>query len=267
MTIPDAGDLSGPDGCRLGYRRHGAEGGEVLVLLHSLGASGEMWDECLPRLTDAFCVIVPDTRGHGSSDASASASVEQWVGDLNTVLDAVGAEDVLLAGVSMGGIQALAYAAAYPSRVRGLVVANSFAALPPETAQARIAGFTEQARASSMQEVAESYVADTFEPPAPAGADAVRHAMAGMDSDTFIATVEACFGVQLTDRLADVKAPTLVLWGDRDTKTPRPLSETMVDLLPQATLGVVPDAGHLSNVDNPERFAAELRRFSRTLGA
>jgi 3-oxoadipate enol-lactonase len=267
MTLPHIRYVTAPDGCQLAYRDLGTEGTEVLVLLHSLGADGQMWDECLSLLTGTFRVIVPDTRGHGSSGASASTSVEQWVVDLAAILDATEAEDVLLAGVSMGGIQALAFAAAHPGRVRGLVVADSFAALPTETASAKIAAFTEQARTTPMHEVAEQYAADTFQTPPPVGARAVRRAMASMDPDSFIAAVAACFGVQISDRLPDIKAPTRVLLGDRDTKTPQPLSEAMVALLPQAALHLVPDAGHLSNVDNPERFAAQLREFSEEVGS
>jgi pimeloyl-ACP methyl ester carboxylesterase len=75
------------------------------------------------------------------------------------------------------------------------------------------------------------------------------------------ASVEACFGVDIRDDLAAVHAPTLVLWGDRDTKTPRPLSEQIARGITGATLQTVPDAGHLSNVDHPAAFAALVEAF------
>jgi len=267
MTFPDPRYVTAPDGCRLAYRDVGVAGGEVLVLLHSLGVDGTMWEPCAARLTDSFRVIVPDSRGHGASGPSPQTSVGLWAEDIATVLDHAGARNSLVAGVSMGGIQALAYAAAYPGSLRGLVVADSFASLPAEIAMAKIASFTAQARTTPMAEVAAAYVADTLLEPVSPAADAVRRAMAGVDADSFAAAVDACFGVQIDDRLSDVTVPVRVLWGEHDAKTPRTLSESIVRQLELATLDVVPGAGHLSNVDNPAGFATELREFSGALRA
>jgi 3-oxoadipate enol-lactonase len=95
----------------------------------------------------------------------------------------------------------------------------------------------------------------------------VRRSIAAMDPASYGAAVAACFSVQVTDRLAQVEAPTLVLWGDRDTKTPRTLSEVIADGIDGAVLRVVPDAGHLSNIDNPDAFAAAVIGFSAESGA
>lgn len=267
MTFSETRQATARDGCRLAYRDIGVADGEVVVLLHSLGADGTMWEPCAARLNDSFRVIVPDSRGHGVSGTASQTSVDQWVEDIATVMDDAGVQDALLAGVSMGGIQALAYAAAFPGTLRGVVVADSFASLPAEIAAAKIASFTDQARTMPMTEVAANYVADTFREPVPPAADAVRRAMAGLDADSFLAAVEACFGAQIDDRLPDIKAPARVLWGEHDAKTPRALSESITQQLPEATLHVIPGAGHLSNVDNPDVFATELRDFSAVLGA
>jgi pimeloyl-ACP methyl ester carboxylesterase len=95
----------------------------------------------------------------------------------------------------------------------------------------------------------------------------VRRAIAAMDPDSYVAAVAACFGVQVTDRLSQVEAPTLVLWGDRDAKTPRALSEEIAEGIDGAVLQVLPDAGHLSNIDNPDAFAAAVIGFSAESGA
>ncbi|MFF5992782.1 alpha/beta fold hydrolase [Prauserella flavalba] len=267
MTFTEIRQVTAPDGCRLAYRDLDADHSGAVVLLHSLGADGTMWEPCAERLTDCFRVIIPDSRGHGASGRAPRTSVDQWAEDIATVLHHAGVQDALLAGVSMGGIQALAYAAAYPGTLCGLVVADSFASLPVEIAAAKIASFTDQAHTTSMAEVAATYVADTFREPVPSAGDAVRHAMAGLDAEDFVAAVEACFGAQLDDRLSDVKEPVRVLWGERDGKTPRALSESIVRQLPEATLRVIPGAGHLSNVDNPDVFATELREFKAALRA
>lgn len=253
------------DQTTLGYRdldwAHDDPGCPV-VLLHSLGADGHMWDACLPALTRRHRVLVPDARGHGRSGPAATATVEQWVQDLDTILTDAGTGPVLLAGVSMGGIQALAYAATHPDRVLALVVADSFAELETAVAQAKIAALAGQASSVPMPAVADQYIADTFRAPPPEGAQAVHRALAGMDPTSYAAAVRACFGVNITGLLQQVKAPTRVLWGDRDTKTPRALSEQIADRVPDADLRVIPNAGHLSNVDNPAAFVAELLQLA-----
>lgn len=249
------------DGACIAYEDHGSAEFGTLVLLHSLGADGRMWDGCLESLVRDHRVIVPDARGHGASSPAPAASVEEWVDDLEDVLDAAEVDSAVLVGVSLGGIQALSFGAAHPDRVAGLVVADSFAALAPEVAQAKIDYLCDQARRQSMEEVAARYVEETFERPYPAGAEAVRHACAAMDPASYLAAVEACFGAQIVDRLKQVIAPTLVLWGDRDAKTPRALSEQIVAGVKDARLAVIPEAGHLSNVDNPAAFVDELNGF------
>lgn len=244
------------DGHRLGF--YEIPDGAPLVLLHSLGADGTMWADVVRNLPDGYRVIAPDTRGHGSSGPGATANVGQWVDDLEDVLTAAGIDSAVLAGVSMGGIQALAFAAQHPHRVRALVIADSFAELNAATVQAKVDTLAGHARTAAMTDVADQYLRDTFVEPVPAGAERVRRALAAMDAESYITAVRVTFSARITDRLPLVKAPTHVLWGERDDKTPRALSEQIVSAIPDAVFTVIPDAGHLSNIDNPEAFATAL---------
>ncbi|UYM05497.1 alpha/beta fold hydrolase [Solicola gregarius] len=260
MTVEEAGRSTE---YALAYREYGEPAQPTMVLLHSLGTDGRMWHDCIDAFVKAHRVVVPDCRGHGLSDASPDASVEHWVNDLHGLLQKIDGYPVLLVGVSLGGIQAIAFAAMHPALVSGIVVADSFASLPRDISEAKIRTLVERATSAPMHVVADEYIADTFESPVPAGAESVRRAIAEMDAASYIAAVRACFGVDIDDELARVQAPTLVLWGDRDNKTPRPLSERLVDGISQAELQVVPDSGHLSNVDNPTAFAHFVSSFSR----
>lgn len=247
---------------RLAYRAAGPRSAPALVLLHSLGTDGRMWQAQAAGLAGDYRLIIPDTRGHGQSDWEGPVSIGSWVGDLRRVLDHAEIAAAWLAGVSMGGVQAMAFAAEHPARVAGLVIADSFAELEPATAAAKISALTAQAGQLGMAGLADAYVADTITTDRRSpGAAAVRDAIASMPAEAYVASVRTCFGSKLGRCLPGIAAPALVLWGERDAKTPRALSERLAAGIPGARLEVIPGAGHLSNVDNPAAFTAAVRRF------
>ncbi|GLZ02877.1 3-oxoadipate enol-lactonase [Actinomadura sp. NBRC 104412] len=256
----------------LSYLDLGPRSAEAVVLLHSLGADGRMWRQQAAVLSERRRVLVPDSRGHGASgwDERVPADGEwpsAWADDLDRVLDDARVGRAALVGVSLGGIQAIAYASSRPERVSGIVVADGFTELEPAVTEARIAALAGRAREQGMAALADSYVADTFtRTPPPDGAEAVRKAIAGMDADRYAAVCAGCFGVRITDRLAAVRAPALVLWGERDAKTPRPLSERIAAGIRGAELRTVPEAGHLSNLENPAEFTRLVEGFLDRIG-
>lgn len=237
--------------------------GTPVVLLHSLGADRTMWQPCRAGLARHRLIAV-DSAGHGQSVGLAAGAIDldRWMSDLDTLLSGEpSAASVVLVGVSMGGIQALAYAARRPDRVAAVVVADSFAALPRAVAETKIADQRRLVTEMTMASVAEAYVTATFANPTSAGAELVRRSLSAMDRCDFLASVRAAFDVDIVSSLPHVQAPTLVLWGDRDTKTPRELSESIAAGVPDARLQEIPDAGHLSNLDNPEAFARAVDDF------
>jgi 3-oxoadipate enol-lactonase len=210
---------------------------------------------------------MPEARGHGDSEWAPPLTLDAWVADLDRVLDAAGVERVVLAGLSMGGVQALAYALEHPERVRGLVLADTFAELDPDVAAAKVAQLAGTAETAGMAALAEAYVAETFT--RPVSTDRVRwvrDAIAAMTPAAYVASARACFGARLADRLTEVGLPTLVLWGTRDAKTPRALSEKLADGIAGAVLVEVPEAGHLANLESPRAFTEALDAFAGAPG-
>jgi 3-oxoadipate enol-lactonase len=246
----------------IGYLDAGPRSAPAIVLLHSLGADHRLWQAQVGPLAAEYRVIAPDSRGHGRSAWAGPLTVEDWVDDLDRVLDHSGVRHPVLAGVSMGGVQALAFAASRPGQARALIVADSFAELNADAARAKTSAFVTRARAGGMAGFAEWYLASTFTAdPLPPAAEVVRDAISGMEQEAFVASAEACFGIRLGDALGRIQAPTLVLWGDRDAKTPRELSEYIAARIAGAEFGVVPDAGHLANTENPGEFTRLVTGF------
>jgi len=246
----------------LAYVDSGGQAGHAVVLLHSLGTDHRVWADCAVALAADHRVLVPDSRGHGESQWAAPLTVEEWVADLDRVLDHAAVRSAALVGVSLGGVQGIAYTAGHAERVTALVVADSFAELEPAVAQAKATGLADRARNDGMADLADFYVTSTFTvDPLPAAAETVRTAIASMSPDAYVASTETCFGARLGSALSRIDLPTLVMWGERDEKTPRALSEHIVRDVPGAAFAVVPRVGHLSNAENPEVFTGLVREF------
>ena len=245
----------GAGGPALAYADRGPRSGAAVVLLHSLGTDHRIWRPQLDALASRHRVVAADSRGHGGSGWRPGLSIDGWVDDLTRLLDHAGVRTATLVGLSMGGIQALGFALRHPDRTAGLILADTFAELAPDAARAKIAAMSGAASELGMRAYADRYVADTFTSAPPvADAEVVREAIAAMALEPYLASVRTCFGARLASRLPEVTAPALVLWGERDAKTPRELSERLAAGIPGASLRALPDAGHLSSLENPKAF-------------
>ena len=112
------------NGIRLAYDRRGK--GRPLVLLHGYPLDHRLWDEVVPLLEDQFDLILPDLRGFGgSSTVDAFYTMEDIASDIAGLLDFLGIQKTAIAGHSMGGYVALAFARLYPERVTGLGLVSS----------------------------------------------------------------------------------------------------------------------------------------------
>src|SRR5579883_129785 len=109
------------DGCQLSYRIYPNSQKPRVALIHSLGLAGAMWDQVIARLAESAQILVYDCRGHGKSERRPGPyTVELFAEDLAKLFDAVGWSSAVIAGCSMGGCVAQAFAGKYPERVQGL---------------------------------------------------------------------------------------------------------------------------------------------------
>jgi pimeloyl-ACP methyl ester carboxylesterase len=100
--------------------------GPIVVLVHGIGSSGDSWRDLIPALGQHFTPVTMDLRGHGASGKPASGYLyDDYVSDLDRVLDALGLDAPLLVGHSLGGIVTLWWAARHPDRAKGIVVVDS----------------------------------------------------------------------------------------------------------------------------------------------
>lgn len=234
-----------------------------IVLLHSLGTDATLWHHQIRLFERIGPPLAPESRGHGAEPWPGTAGIDEWVADLHAVIGPLG--PVHLVGLSMGGMQAIAYAANHPDCVRSLVVANAFAYLPEEIAERRIADAVEAIDAHGMDAYAHTYLEQTLTTTlARSDYGKLHAAIASMSPEAYQGSARATFLGDVRPFLPSIECPTLVLTGDQDQKTPMSSAELIASGIRGARVEVVERAGHLSCIENPFAFNREVVQFIRT---
>ena len=256
-------------GGTLAYRRAGA--GPPLLLLHGGWSDGREWQSQLDSLSDEFDVLAWDAPGCGrSADPAGAVTIEDYADAVAGLIDSLGLGSVHLCGLSFGGGLALAVYRHHPQVVRSLVLVSAYAgwkgSLPPEEVAARL----ERLRSELGRPPAEwidGYLPGFFARPMPADVITfVRSIMLDVRSVGTDAMLSAFADADLRAVLPTVAVPTLVLHGSADVRAPRPVADGLAMGIPGARLVVLPDVGHVINLEAPEAFDAEVRSFLRTVG-
>lgn len=252
-------------GVRLNVLDEGA--GQAVVFLHGLGGCWHDWDPQVESFRGDFRVVVIEHRGHGRSDrVPGPYSTDQLAADALAACRDLGIDHAYVVGLSMGGMIAHKLAVAAPEFVDALVLCDTFwKSGTGGRAGMRIAA--DAVRAGGMGALTELL--------GPAAGEVIDAAVAGMsvaqrnnlrdasgnDPACWAWAAEAVIAHDMTDDKGDVRAPALVLWGADDTTVNPKLAQPLADAVRADRCVVIDGAGHVCNIDRPEVFDAELRRF------
>lgn len=255
------------NGTKIKYTDTGGSGTPV-VLLHAFPFDSSMWQPQLESLSERFRFVVPDLKGFGDSDAPddrASYSMDGYADDVKALVDDLGLDRFVLAGLSMGGYIALAYMRKYADGVAGLVLADTRAeADPPEGKEKRSNQqnlVSEEGTSGLIETLTGALLAEETRTNKP---DVVKKAQAAMDNPPagFIGALEAMKNrIDSTDSLAKIAVPTLVIVGENDAVTPPEAARKLHEHIGGSELVVIPGAGHISNMEAPEAFNGALGEF------
>jgi len=247
------------------YTLDGPADAPVVTLSHSLAASLEMWEPQLPALTQHFRVLRYDTRGHGGSEVPPGAySLSMLAGDVRALLAALGIARTHFVGLSMGGMIGQTIALEHPEILDRLVLADTASRIPPESGplwEERIASVERHGLAAHADETIGRWFTAPFIADSPGLVDGIRMLIRTTAPQGFIGCSRAIQGLNHTDRLGEIEAPTLIVVGADDLGTPVALSEVMRDRIPGSKLVVLESAAHLSNIEQAERFNEAITSF------
>jgi 3-oxoadipate enol-lactonase len=253
------------NGINIYYELSGKKNAPVVVLGHSLACSQVMWWPQLELLETHFQVLRYDTRGHGQTDAPPGAyALDQLVADAMGMLDALKLDPVHWVGLSMGGMIGQGVALGHPHRLSSLVLADTAAVIPAEAQpvwQERI----DAAVSGGMQAVAESTLERWFTPTyleqnGPE-IERIRQQILATPVAGYVGCSEAIRRLNYLDRLDTVEARTLIMVGADDPGTPVAASEAMHAQIKNSQLVVIPQAAHLSNIEQADVFNDQLMVF------
>ena len=248
---------------KLQYYQHG-NGSEALVLVHGNISSGRMWHLTMEQMDPArFRVIALNNRGAGDSQRSPSEdayTVESFARDLHNVVEALGLDNLTLAGHSLGGATVTEYALNHHSRLKGLVLLNSLPLDGPPLPEGWDESIREQFRTGTLPGGDTGFYA-------PHVTEEFKQAVLG---DIARNPIERALGsrrsmsqIRLRERLKEIRVPTLVVGSDLDTTVG--VHNILADFLalPEDSrhLHIFHGIGHSPNVEIPQRLAGLLTRF------
>ena len=249
----------------INYELTGKQGTPVVMLSHSLACSLVMWQPQMAVLESDFQVLRFDTRGHGDSDAPEGAyTLEQLTADAVSLLDALNIETVHYVGLSMGGMIGQCLALNYGDRLKSLALCDTAAIMPEETQpiwQQRIDAAARSGMVGQVDETLERWFRPEYLQQNPPEVEMIRRQILATPVAGYIGCCEAIRRLNYLERLPEIKLPTLVIVGEEDPGTPVAASKAMHAQIAGSKLVILPQARHLSNIEQAEAFNHGLLEF------
>lgn len=246
----------------------GSPAGVPVLLIHGHPFNRSMWRPQVEALVDAgYRVIVPDLRGYGESTVVPGKTLlSDFARDLAELLDRLGVERAVVAGLSMGGQIAMEMQRSHPGRVAALVLADTSPAAETEEGRAFRNALADRLPAEGMDGYATQVIDRMIAPHHVTGLPEVAGHVLGMMRGTDPAGAAAALRGRAErpdyrPTLEAVRVPTLVMVGADDTYTPVEEARLIHGLVTGSSLDVIDDAAHLPNLEQPERFNAALLAF------
>jgi 3-oxoadipate enol-lactonase len=240
--------------------------GQQVVLLHAFPLSADMWQQQLDLVPHGVRLIAPDFRGLGESAGPPATSVDDHAEDVLALLRHLNIERAVIGGLSMGGYVAFALYRRAAQRFRALILADTQAAADTDQARAARVTLQQNVRDKGAAAAADAMIPKLLRPQSPA-TDRVREIILSNDANRAEGIINAIETLKTrpdsTATLALISCPTLIIVGADDTVTPVAIADTMRERIQTAavTQVVIPDAAHLSNLEQPQAFNQALWEF------
>lgn len=256
------------NGGNIHYMDAGVPAGVPVVFLHGFPFSHEMWKSQMDQAAGAgFRAIAYDIRGHGQSDVGdGQYTIEGHVDDLIALLDHLRISRAILVGLSMGGYIVLRALQRNPDRVLAAALCDTRSGSDSDETRVKRAVSLSQVKKTGSATFADGFVKAVFAEHSftdnPAAVAFIRNIIAHTTPLSIAGTLLALAArTDTTSALSSVSVPTLILVGEKDVTTPPADSRLMHEKIRGSEFHIVPNAAHMSNLENPVFFNEKLMDF------
>lgn len=243
----------------------------TVVFIHAFPLNHKMWEAQTSALSAQTRTIAYDLSGFGQSAANeGGCTIEFFVDDLILLLDSLQLNKVVVCGLSMGGYVALRALERHPERFGGLVLCDTRSEADSDAAKIKRSQAIKDLTEKGIEAFANGFVqnacsAKTREQNPKLIAQIQNWITANSPQSLSASLIAMAARTDTTASLANIKVPTLILVGEDDTITPLAASVSMQEKISQAALQIIPQAGHLSALENPTAFNQHLLQFINKL--
>ena len=255
------------NGVTLDYEITGS--GRLIAFGHSLGMSGKIFEPIRPALENHGRVLTWDARGHGNSERPAIGwTIEDLAADLRALIEHLREDRAVVAGLSMGGNTAIAYAVAYPDKLDGLILADTTAWYgedAPEAWEKRAHNAETKGMEPLISFNMSRWFSDSFPDEHPDRVEMVVETLLANDTSCYAAAGRALGQFDAREGLSRIDCPTLILVGSEDPATPPAMAEYLHQNIANSELHVLPGLRHMTPVEAPGRVGQLIGDFLEKL--
>jgi len=254
-------------GATIEYSLEGPGSAMPVLFIHGFPFSRGMWKFQADSLKKDYRVITYDVRGHGESGVGdGQYSVELFVDDLIALLDHLRVKSVVAVGLSMGGYIILRAIERHPERFRAIVLCDTRSEADGNEGKVKRARQAIDLENTGPSGFADNFVRAVFHEKTltenPRVVKEIRDTIAKTSPASIRGTLLALAArTDTSASLFQIAVPALILVGRHDALTPPSASHAMKEKIPGSEIHVIPDAGHMSNLENPEEFTTHLFNF------
>jgi len=251
----------------ISYTDEGAKSDPVVLLLHGFPLNKSMWKYQIEQLKPHARVIAMDIRGHGfSGHGDTDFSIDLFVTDLICFMNCMKIDKAILCGFSMGGYIALLAMEKHPERFEALVLCNTSCMADSKEAQKKRLLAIKSLQKNGIERYANETIKHLFAPASLVSKQTAVINVKNMIMETSESSITNSLMAlanrkETCSRLKEIKVPVLIMVGRHDTLTPVLAAKNMHDRIKDSSFKVIEDAGHLSNLEQPEIFFGHLVEF------
>jgi pimeloyl-ACP methyl ester carboxylesterase len=255
----------------INYIEHGTPQGLPVVFIHGFPLSHEMWGPQIHVMPNIIHAIAYDVRGHGGSDVGdGQYTIDIFVDDLIALLDHRLVKKAVLCGLSMGGYIALRTFERHSDRVLGLILCDTKSEPDTDAAKIKRTETVEAVKAKGVRAFAEDFVKAIFwEKTFETNPDVIAFIKQLIYTNSLRGICGTLFALasrtDTTSVLSSLHIPTCILVGEHDKVTPPSDARSMYRIIAGSELHILPNAAHMSNLENTQDFNERLMAFLKKL--